>query len=157
MDDILNRQVPQSVEAEQAVLGSILIDPACVPEVIGLLQPADFYNDYNREIFETVYSMFTSSKKIDAVTVLDEMKITGKGGGNDGRAYFIQLMDLTPTAANVQEYCRIVRDKSTLRALLAATDDIVAAIQSGGGDAADVAELAEQKIYGCLLYTSRCV
>lgn len=148
MDDILNRQVPQSVEAEQAVLGSILIDPACVPEVIGLLQPADFYNDYNREIFETVYSMFTSSKKIDAVTILDEMKITGKGGGNDGRAYFIQLMDLTPTAANVQEYCRIVRDKSTLRALLAATDDIVAAIQSGGGDAADVAELAEQKIYG---------
>ena len=69
MDELLTRQMPHSLEAEQAVLGSMLIDARCIPEIIELLKPDDFYLQQNREIFETIYGMFSFSKKIDPVTV----------------------------------------------------------------------------------------
>ena len=74
MDELLSRQMPHSVEAEQAVLGSILIDERCVPQVIEALKPEDFYLRQNREIYETVCSMFNFSETIDPVTVLDKMR-----------------------------------------------------------------------------------
>ena len=77
MDELISRQMPHSVEAEQAVLGSILIDERCIPQVVEHLRPADFYLRQNREIFETVCSMFNYSETIDPVTVLDKMKQTG--------------------------------------------------------------------------------
>ena len=148
MDELLGRQTPASAEAEQAVLGSVLIDPACVSEVIEQLSPGDFYFPENRSIFETIYSMFTSGSKIDAVTILEEMKTRGVYDEAGGRSYLLQLMDVTPTAANVKEYCAIVRGKSMLRDVLAAAEEIIAlATENGGGDASDVTELAEQKIY----------
>ena len=77
MDELLTKQVPQSLEAEQSVLGSMLIDERCVPDVISLLQPDEFYLQQNREIFETIYTMFNFSQHIDPVTVLDKMKERG--------------------------------------------------------------------------------
>ena len=76
-EELLSRQVPQSLEAEQAVLGSILIDSRCITDVVGLLKPDDFYLKQNREIFETIYTMFNYSQTIDPVTVLDKMKELG--------------------------------------------------------------------------------
>ena len=73
VDELLGRQVPQSLEAEQSVLGSMLIDERCVPDVIGTLRPEDFYLKQNREIYETIYSMFTYAKPIDGITVCEEM------------------------------------------------------------------------------------
>lgn len=99
MDELLSRQLPQAVEAEQAVIGSMLIDPSCIPEVIELLRPEDFYAEENRRIFETIFSMFTDSIRIDAVTVLNELKMNGLYDDAGGRAYLAQLMDVTPTAA----------------------------------------------------------
>ena len=61
MDDILNRKMPQSLEAEQSVLGAMLIDSRCVGDVIGMLRPEEFYLQQNREIFETIYTMFNFS------------------------------------------------------------------------------------------------
>ena len=78
MDEMLNsRQQPQSLEAEQAVLGSILIDSCCLTDVIGILRPEDFYLKQNREIYETIYTMFNFSQTIDPVTVLDKMRAMG--------------------------------------------------------------------------------
>ena len=74
MDELLGRRAPQSLEAEQAVLGSMLIDSRCIAEVIGILRPEDFYLQQNREIYETIYSMFSFSEVVDPVTVLDKMK-----------------------------------------------------------------------------------
>ena len=99
MDELLARQMPQSTEAEQAVIGSMLIDPECVPSVIEQLHPDDFYIEENRRIFETVYSMFNNAMRIDAVTVLDQLKSAGVYDDAGGRAYLMQLMDITPTAA----------------------------------------------------------
>ena len=147
MDELLMRQMPQSAEAEQAVIGSMLIDPACIPEAIEQLRPDDFYAQENRRIFETIYSMFNSAMKIDAVTVLDQLKAQGAYDEAGGRAYLMQLMDVTPTAANVREYASIVRDKSMLRAIAGAAAEIQNIAFEGAGTAADIAELAEQKIY----------
>ncbi len=147
MDELLARQLPQSAEAEQAVIGSMLIDPECIPVVIEQLRPDDFYTEENRRIFETIYSMFNNAMRIDAVTVLDQLKSAGLYDDAGGRAYLMQLMDVTPTAAGVQEYAAIVRDKSMLRAIAAAGAEIEKLAFEGGGTAADIAELAEQKIY----------
>ena len=86
MDELLARQMPQALEAEQAVIGSMLIDPSCIPEVIELLRPEDFYAEENRRIFETIFEMFTGSVRIDAVTVLNELKINGTYDDAGGRA-----------------------------------------------------------------------
>lgn len=147
MDDLLLRQVPQSIEAEQAVLGSMLIDPACVPVVIDALAAEDFYVELNRLVFETIYSMFVGNRPIDPVTVLDEMRMAGTIPETGARDFFFQLMDVTPTSANVGEYIRIVRSKSLLRELMNAGSDIYEMARSEAGDAADIAESAEQKIY----------
>ena len=75
MDELLTKQVPQSLEAEQSVLGSMLIDERCVPDVIGLLLPDDFYLQQNRDIYETIYTMFNFSQHIDPVTVLEKLNM----------------------------------------------------------------------------------
>ena len=122
-EELLSRQPPQSLEAEQAVLGSILIDSRCITDVVGVVLPEDFYLRQNREIFETIYSMFNYSQTIDPVTVLDKMKELGYYHDNS-RDYILQLMEITPTAANVIRYAGIVREKAMLRNLVQAASEI---------------------------------
>ncbi len=147
MEELLGRRVPWSAEAEQAVLGSCLIDPACLPELLGALRPRDFYLDQNREIFETVFHMFTFAKPIDPVTVLDEMKVRGVYRPESSQQYIRELMLVTPTAANVMKYAAIVRDKALLRNVIQACEETIESASSGAGEANDVLDLAEKKIY----------
>lgn len=147
MDEaLLSRQQPQSLEAEQAVLGSILIDSRCVADVIGLLRPEDFYLEQNREIFEVIYSMFNFSQTIDPVTVLDKMRESGVYHDNS-RDYIMQLMEITPTAANAVRYASIVREKAMLRGLALAASEISETVYSQVGTPAEMLETAEKKIY----------
>ena len=145
-EELMNRQPPQSLEAEQAVLGSILIDSRCVADVIGILRPEDFYLQQNREIYETIYTMFNFSQTIDPVTVLDKMKELGVHRDNS-RDYVLQLMEITPTAANVERYANIVRDKAMLRGLSQAGVDIYEIVHSEVGTPGEMLEAAEKKIY----------
>ena len=146
-EDILLRQMPHSLEGEQAVLGSMLIDPDCVKEVVDKLRPEDFYLRQNREIYETICSMFTYARPIDGITVAEEMQKNGTYDDQTTRSYLAQLMEITPTAANVMEYAAIVRDKALLRAVAQAASEITAMVQEGGGEAAEALEAAEQKIF----------
>ncbi len=147
MDDELSfRQPPQSSEAEQAVLGAILIDSQCVADVIGIVRPEDFYNQRNREIFETIYSMFNFSQTIDPVTVLDKMRENGVYT-DDSKRYVLELMQITPTAKNVTHYANIVREKAMLRGLAQAASDISETVYSQVGTPAEMLEAAEKKIY----------
>ena len=146
-EQLLLKQLPHSVEAEQAVLGSMLIDPRCVPEVIDQLRPDDFYLRQNRDIYETIYSMFNYSLTIDPVTVLENMKQNGVYDENNSRGYLLQLMDTTPTAANVVEYIGILKDKTLLRRVAEAAGDLTALIQQGTETGQDILEAAEQRIY----------
>lgn len=147
MDDLLSRQAPQSLEAEQSVLGSMLIDSRCVNDVIGLLRPADFYSQVNRDIFETIYEMFSYSQVIDPVTVLDKMRERGVFDESASTKYIMQLMEITPTAANVKQYAQIVREKSLLRNLSESATDIINMVYEGAGSARDMLEAAEKKIF----------
>ena len=146
-EELLLKQLPHSVEAEQAVLGSMLIDARCVPEVIDQLRPDDFYVKQNREIYETIYSMFNYSLTIDPVTVLENMKQNGVYDENTSRGYLLQLMDTTPTAANVKEYIGILKDKTLLRRVAETAGELTVLIQQGTETGQDVLEAAEQRIY----------
>ena len=146
-DEFLARQLPHNLEAEQAVLGSMLIDQNCIKDVMDKLQPGDFYLQQNRDIFETMYTMFSYSRPIDPVTVVGEMQKNGTFDENTTRNYIIQLMDITPTSANVMEYVALVRGKSLLRNVATAAGEITSMVREGSGDPEDVLEVAEQKIY----------
>ena len=145
-DELLLRQAPHSPQAEQAVLGSMLIDPDCIKDVMDKLRPEDFYLRANRDIFETIYHMFVYSRPIDGVTVAGEMEKTGVYNDNT-RDYLLQWMDVTPTSANVMEYVQIVLDKSLMRQVASAAGSISAMVLDGAGDAGDMLEAAEQKVY----------
>ena len=145
-EELIPRQAPQSLEAEQAVLGSILIDSRCVADVIGIVRPEDFYLQQNRDIYEAIYTMFNFSQTIDLVTVLDKMREMGVYQDNS-RDYVLQLMEITPTAANVVRYANIVRDKAMLRGLVQAATDISETVYSQVGTPAEMLEAAEKKIY----------
>ncbi len=141
------RQLPHSVDAEQAVLGSMLIDARCVPVVIEKLKADDFYLRQNREIYETIYSMFNFSMTIDPVTVLDQMRKNGVYDENSSRSYILQLMDTTPTAANVEQYIDIVLDKALLRKIADTSGNLIRMVQEGASTGQEALEAAEQSIF----------
>ena len=145
-EELIPRQQPQSLEAEQSVLGSILIDSRCIADIVGILKPEDFYLQQNRDIYETVYAMFNFSETIDPVTVLDKMRELGVYQDNS-RDYILQLMEITPTAANAVRYANIVREKAMLRGLADAASDISETVYSQVGTPAEILESAEKKIY----------
>ena len=145
-EELLGKQMPHSLEAEQSVLGAILIDSRCIADVIGIVRPEDFYLEQNRQIYEAVYTMFNFSQTIDPVTVLDKMREMGVYHDNS-RDYIMQLMDITPTAANVVRYAGIVRDKAMLRGLAKAAGQISDAAYAQEGTPAEILEAAEKKIY----------
>ena len=147
MDELLGRRVPWSAEAEQAVLGSCLIDPACLPEVLTAVRTADFYLEQNRDIFDTIFHMFTFGMAIDPVTVLDQMKVRGVYKPDSSPEYLRELMRLTPTAANVLKYAAIVRDQALLRSMIQVCEETVESASAGAGEAGDVLDLLEKKVY----------
>ena len=145
-EELRSRQAPHSVEAEQSVLGSILLDSRCLTDVIGIVRPEDFYVKQNREIYEAIYSMFNFSQSIDLVTVLEKLREMGVYHDNS-RDYIKQLLEITPTAANAVRYANIVKDKAMLRSLSDAGSDIVESVSAQVGTPAELLENAEKKIY----------
>ena len=145
-EELLSRQLPHSLEAEQSVLGSMLIDSRCVADVIGILRPDDFFLQQNRDIYETIYTMFNFSEIIDPVTVLEKLKERGQGDEKTA-SYLMQLMEITPTAANVGQYAAIVKDKALMRNLAVVAGDIRETVFEGLGTASEIMENAEKKIY----------
>jgi replicative DNA helicase len=146
MDELLGRKTPHSAAAEQAVIGSMLIDPRCIPEVLEKLKPDEFYIKLNRDIFDTINAMFSYGQTIDPVTVLDQMRARGVyQEGNEN--YMAEVMRVTPTAANVMEYAAIVSDRALLRRLGDTADAINNMVYEGSGQADSVLEVAERQIY----------
>lgn len=146
MDELLGRKTPHSAAAEQAVVGSMLIDTRCIPTVLEKVRADEFYVKFNRDIFETIYAMFSFGQTIDPVTVIDQMRSRGVYQENTEN-YIAELMRLTPTAANVLEYAEIVKDRALLRNLGTAADEINNLVYEGSGEADNVLEAAERKIY----------
>lgn len=110
--------------AEQSVVGSALIDPACVPDVLQIVKADDFRAGLNREIFEAIVRLFMSGSDVDPVVVIDDVKKHGGAGDRDIERYVLELMELTPTAANVKRYARIVHDNAQRRRIADLADEI---------------------------------
>ena len=146
MEELLGRQAPHSAPAEQAVIGAMLIDPSCIPDVIEKVKSDEFYIQANRDIFDTIFAMFSYGQSVDAVTVLEQMKVRGVFKDTT-QQYLMEVMQVTPTAANVLKYAAIVRDQALLRNLHTAADEINTMIFEGSGGADAMLEAAERKIY----------
>lgn len=113
----------RSIEAEQAVIGSILIDARCLDEVARLLRPQDFGMEINRTLYQVILSLDRAGRKIDPVTVKEAAL---QAGAEVSNAYLLELMDITPTSANVEEYTRIVREGARKRGISALCEYITA-------------------------------
>ena len=146
MDDLLHRQIPHSTEAEQAVLGSMLIDSRCVSDIISILRADEFYSNINKDIFSTIHSMSNYGKPVDPVTVIEKMREDGVWT-EDTPGYIRDLMLMTPTAANALEYADIVKDKALLRNITDACNDISEMAILGETGATRILEAAEQRVY----------
>jgi replicative DNA helicase len=145
-EELMELQMPHSVMAEQSVLGSMLIDERCVPAVMERLRPDDFYLRQNRALFDVMFTMFNRFETIDPVTVVDRMKQAGAYDDNTV-PYLRQLMEITPTAANVLEYVDIVADKALLRRVGEAAGELGELVRAESGTASQILEAAEQRIY----------
>ncbi len=141
--------LPYSLEAEQSVLGGLLLDPDCIAEVMQYLpKPEVFYRRQHQELYSVLLGMFGMNRTIDFITVLDEVVRAAVFDSQDNaKMYLVQLMELVPTTANIADYCRIVQEKYYIRTLMGICGDL---LQKGGEDGADarqLLELAEQRIY----------
>ena len=147
MNNELDRRLPFSLEAEQSLLGSVLIDPRCMDEVASLVTADDFYMPEHREIWLAMQAMYLKSKNIDVVTLIDELTKSGTYTEAGGREYLKLVAETVPAAVNAKDYAKIVRDRAILRQLIGAGEDIAEAGYAGDDDAESLVEYAEGKIY----------
>jgi len=142
------RTPPHSVEAEQSVLGGLLLDAAAWDNVADVLRSTDFYRPDHRVIFEAIGALSSQNQPCDAVTVSEHLERAGKLVDAGGLAYLGGLARDTPTAANVRAYAEIVRERSLLRQLLKAGTDIAASVFNNEGETArELVDMAEGKVF----------
>ena len=141
-------ELPHSIEAEQTVLGSILIDSNVLTTVLEKLKPEAFYNEQHRELFSIMIRMFSSGSKADIITVLNEaLSMNIFESASEGRNYLASLMNNVPSVSNIEDYCTIVSEKYYARSLAITAQQIMNDVASGSYDAQTLLDSAEQKIY----------
>ncbi|MFA6043211.1 MAG: replicative DNA helicase [Patescibacteria group bacterium] len=144
----LEKLPPQNLEAEQALLGSLLIDKDAIIKVADILQPTDFYRDLNGKIYEAMQELYTAQEPIDVVSLanrLEERKLLEKLGGMSA---LTALANAVPTASHVVSYANIVQRKSTLRRLLHAASQITSLAYQEEANVEGVLDEAEQEVFG---------
>ena len=147
MDFELERKLPFSLEAEQSVLGAVLIDPSALDTLTGIVSENDFYLEEHRKIYSAMQAMYMSSKNIDVVTLIDELVRDGVYDASGGKDYIRQLAEIVPSTANVKDYAKIVSDKSQLRELIRISDEISDEAYKEADEADKLVERAEARIY----------
>lgn len=145
MDEL--RRLPHNIEAEQAVIGSMLLDPRCIPDVIERLDREDFYLPAHQGFFDAIYVMFAQNEAFDPVTLMGKMREMGVYEESSTADYIGRLLDMTPTSAHVRHYADMVRQQSLLRSLDGAASDISALAREPGAVADDVLDNAEQRVF----------
>ena len=143
----LDKIPPQNIEAEMATLGAMLIDEGIIPEVLEVLDANAFYKEENKIIFSTIIGLFDSRKKVDILTVsedLEKKQMLSKVGGT---AYLATLTDFVPTSANGAYYGRIVKEKGILRSLITTATQIIASVYKEEGEVSSILDKAERSIF----------
>jgi len=143
----LDKLPPQNLEAEQSILGAILIDNDALPRVLEIIDPEDFYKLSHRKIFSAMTDLFDKNEPIDLITLTDHLKRINDMEAVGGLSYLSSLVAMTPTAANVRYHSHIVREKALLRGLLRSASDIAGKIYDDNLDAEDLVDYAEKSIF----------
>ncbi len=142
------RTPPHSVEAEQSVLGGLLLDNSAWDRIADRIAPEDFYRHDHRLIFQQISRLVDQTKPADAVTVFEALQINGQAADCGGLAYLNSLAQNTPSAANIRRYAEIVRERAVLRRLVAVGEEIaVSALEPHGRDAKQILDEAEGKVF----------
>lgn len=147
LDDALRKVPPQSVDAEESVLGSILLDSHALDRVIESMSDADFYRESHRKIFRAMIALSEKNEPIDLVTLTDTLKARGELQDVGGAIYLAELSDKVPSAANVAHYARIIREKAVLRSLINVSNEIASRCYNGEEDMEHFLDEAERLIF----------
>lgn len=143
----IERLPPQNLDAEQSVLGAILIDNNALPRALEILDPEDFYKPSHRKIFLAMTALFDKNEPIDLITLTDQLKKNNELEDIGGIAYLSLIVNTVPTAANVRYHSHIIREKALLRGLLRSTSEIASKVYEDSLDAEDLVDYAERSIF----------
>lgn len=147
MENTLMKSLPQSIEAEQSVIGSMIIDKTAIAQTAEALKEEDFYRDSHKVIFRSIVDMFQRDMAVDLITLLEYLKSTGKLENAGGATYVTEVSGSVPTTANVGAYIKIVSEKSTLRRLIRASTEIIESSYNEQGEVEKVIDKAEKRIF----------
>ncbi len=147
MNALLDRIPPQNEDAEQSVLGSMLLDRDAIALAAETLRPEDFYRGAHSKVFAAMLKLYDRNEAVDLVTITEQMSSTGELEAVGGASYLSSLANAVPTSANIEYYARIVEQKSLLRQLIRACADITRLAYSAGDSSTDVVDRAEQLIF----------
>ncbi len=146
--DFSDKELPYSLEAEQTILGAMLIDQAVISTVLEKIKPESFFSEQHRSLYEIMLRMFTSGIKADIITVLNEaVKTKIFETAQEGRNYLAALVNMVPSVDNIDSYCQIVSEKYYIRSLAYVARDLLHEISLGQNTAQILLDSAEQKIF----------
>ena len=146
-DDILKRVPPQNIEAEQSVLGAVLLDNDAINQAIEILAAEDFYRESHREIFRAMVALSERNQPVDAITLTDALRTIGVLEAVGGAGYIAELAACVPTAANAGHYSRIVREKALLRSLASTATEIASGAYDSPPNVEEYLDEAEHKVF----------
>ena len=146
----LGKVPPHDIEAEQAVIGSMLTDKDSVISALEVLKPEDFYREDNKVIFEAILNLYNRADPIDIITLKAELVSLGKFEQIGGIEYLAVLPEKVPTTANVEKYIRIVEEKSMMRTLIRTANELITLGYDGTDDVEDIMDIAEKKIFNIM-------
>ena len=143
----IDRLPPQNVEAEQSIIGAILIDNEALPKALEIIGIDDFYKTSHRKIFRSMVELFDRNEPIDLITLTDFMKRSDELEAVGGVSYLSSLVNMVPTAANIKYHSKIVREKGLLRSLLRSATEIASKVYEDNLEAEEMVDYAEKSIF----------
>ena len=148
IENFIGKDLPYNLEAEQTVLGALLLDSSALSIVMDYLKPESFYREQHREIFSIIVRMFSNGQNADIITVMNEAVAMGVFETTAmAKTYLKGIMENVPSVSNIESYCKIVEDKFYSRALISASREIIDLATDGATDSKTLLDSAEQKIY----------
>ncbi|MDO4282734.1 MAG: replicative DNA helicase [Clostridia bacterium] len=145
--EVVNKVQPNDTIAEQAVLGSMLVDTEAVIAAVEILKPEDFYREDNREIYAAMLEIYSLGKHIDMITLMEQLRLRGTLERVGDSQYIATLIDNVPTTSNIENYVKIVEEKSVLRKLIKTSNDIIKLSYSQTEEVDSIIEQAEKQVF----------
>lgn len=147
IDKTIDKLPPQNLEAEQSVLGAILLDNEALLKALEVITPDDFYRDSHKKIFNAMIELFEKNEPIDLITLTDHLRMKDQLETIGGVSYLTSLVNFIPTAANVRHHARLIREKSLMRGLIRTATEIVSMVYEENMPADDLVDMAEKNIF----------